>query len=42
MKQALNTPEANEWYNAMGSEIESVISNDTWELVDYPKNCQVI
>lgn len=26
------------WINAMNDEIESIERNDTWELVDFPKN----
>ena len=26
------------WINAMNDEIESIEKNDTWELVDLPKN----
>lgn len=42
LKQALNSPEAEEWYNAMTAEIKSIISNNTWELVQRPANCEVI
>lgn len=30
------------WINAMNDEIESIEENDTWELVDLPKNKEFI
>ncbi|XP_018374476.1 PREDICTED: uncharacterized mitochondrial protein AtMg00820-like [Trachymyrmex cornetzi] len=42
MKQALLSPEAEEWHDAMVTEIKFVIRNDTWQLVDLPKNSTTI
>ena len=36
LAQALSTPEAGDWKQAAESEIQSLIDNDTWELVDLP------
>lgn len=42
MRQALSGPEADEWQDAMMSEIKSVLRNGTWELIDRPKNSACI
>ena len=36
-KEAMSTPEAPQWKEAINSEIESIMQNHTWELVDLPK-----
>ena len=33
-KQAVSGPDAEEWYRAMAAEVESIITNDTWKLVE--------
>jgi len=42
LQEAIRGPEAEEWYNAMASELKCIIQNDTWELVERPKNREVI
>ena len=39
-KEAMSTPEAPQWKEAINSEIESIMQNHTWELVDLPKGCK--
>ena len=36
-KEAMSTPEAPSWKEAINSEIDSIMQNHTWELVDLPK-----
>ena len=36
-KEAMSTPEAPQWKETINSEIESIMQNHTWELVDLPK-----
>lgn len=38
MKQALSSPESDEWKTAMSEEIKSIITNNTWKLVDRPND----
>ena len=35
-KEAMSSPEASYWKEAINSEIESIMQNHTWELVDLP------
>ena len=35
-KEAMSSLEAQYWKEAVNSEIESILSNHTWELVDLP------
>lgn len=42
LKEALSGPDCDEWNQAMASEITSILKNDTWQLVDRPKNCQTV
>lgn len=42
MKQALSSPEAEEWHDAMVSEVKSILRNNTWELIERPKNSTTI
>ena len=35
-KEAISTPDAPFWKEAVNSEIESILQNHTWELVDLP------
>ena len=39
-KEAISTPEAPFWKEAVNSEIESILQNHTWELVDLPLGCK--
>lgn len=36
VEDALNGPYADEWLKSMETEYDSLIKNDTWELVDFP------
>jgi len=36
-QQAMSSPDAPYWKEAVNSEIESILQNHTWELVDLPK-----
>lgn len=42
MRLALTGPDSEEWRDAMTQEIRSIIRNDTWELVDRPRDTKVI
>lgn len=42
MRQAMNSAEADEWYNAMVLEIKSIIKNNTWQLVERPKDREIV
>jgi hypothetical protein len=42
MKQALTGPDAGEWLSAMVEEMKSILKNDTWKLVNRPRDTQVI
>lgn len=42
MKQAMSSPEANEWRAAMIEELRSIIKNNTWKLVDRVDNETII
>lgn len=42
IKQAISGADSSEWYQAMTSELKSIIQNDTWEIVDRPNNRKVI
>lgn len=35
-------PDAKQWYGAVTREIESIVENETWDVVDKPKNCKVL
>ena len=39
-KEAIFTPEVPFWKEAVSSEIESILQNHTWELVDLPSSCK--
>ena len=39
-EEAIFTPEAPFWKEAVNSEIESILQNHTWELVDLPPGCK--
>ena len=35
-KEAMSSPEAPYWKEAINDEVESILQNHTWELVDLP------
>ena len=39
-KETMNSTESLMWKKAINSEIESVLHNHTWELVDIPPGCK--
>ena len=39
-KEAMASPEAPLWKEAINSEIDSILQNHTWELVDLPPGCK--
>ncbi|KAH0820277.1 hypothetical protein GEV33_002514 [Tenebrio molitor] len=41
-RRAMNSPEVDEWYDAMAVEIRSIIKNNTWKLVKRPDYREVI
>ena len=41
-RQAMNSSESRHWKDAVKSEIDSIVSNGTWELVDLPPGCSTI
>ena len=40
--EALNSDKVNEWLIPMGDEMQSMLDNDVWELVDLPKGYKPI
>ena len=41
-KQAMSSNDAPYWKEAINNEIESIMSNHTWELVDLPQGCKAL
>ena len=41
-KEAMTSPEALSWKEAINSEVESILQNHTWELVDIPPGSKPI
>ena len=39
-REAVNSSEGPQWREAIKSEIDSILQNHTWELVDLPPGCQ--
>ncbi|GJQ97605.1 hypothetical protein Tco_0008744 [Tanacetum coccineum] len=39
---AMLDPESNKWLDAMNAEMQSMIDNNVWVLVDLPPNCKTI
>ena len=37
VKEALNLPERQNWIDAMKAELDALVENGTWEVVDEPK-----
>ena len=42
VKEAVNRPDSKEWLDAMTNELKSIIKNQTWEIVDRPKDAEMI
>ena len=42
LEEALSSPEEGEWQYAMKKEIDSLHSNDVWDLVELPKGRKVV
>jgi hypothetical protein len=42
IKQAYSSPDADLWKKAVQSEMDSIMSNGTWEVVDPPYGCKPI
>lgn len=42
LEDALSSPKAKEWKEAMDSEYESLLQNNTWTLVDLPEDKRII
>ena len=42
IEEAYSSPDADLWKEAVRSEIDSVMSNGTWEIVDRPYGCKPI
>lgn len=42
IQEALNGNESNEWMLAMTQEIQAILKNDIWELVDRPTDKEIL
>jgi hypothetical protein len=42
ISEAYSSPDADLWKEAVRSEMESIMSNGTWEVIDRPYGCQLI
>jgi hypothetical protein len=42
IKEAYSSPNADFWKEAIGSEMDSIMSNETWEVVEHPYGCKPI
>lgn len=42
LREATSGPHAEEWMEAMASEVKSIIRNDTWEIVPHPTDRHII
>jgi hypothetical protein len=40
--EAFTSPDANDWKEVIHSEMDSILSNETWELVDRPYGCKPV
>ena len=40
LAEALSSPDALFWQEAINSEIKSIMRNNTWVLVDFPEGCK--
>ncbi|GKB67035.1 retrotransposon protein, putative, ty1-copia subclass, partial [Tanacetum coccineum] len=41
-KAAMLDPESNKWLDAMNAEMQSMIDNKVWVLVDFLPNCKIV
>nr|ABA96872.1 retrotransposon protein, putative, Ty1-copia subclass [Oryza sativa Japonica Group] len=42
IEEAYLSPDADYWKEAVRSEMDSIMSNDTWEVVEYPYGCKPV
>ena len=42
IEEAYSSPDADYWKEAVRSEMDSIMSNGTWEVVDRPFGCQLV
>jgi hypothetical protein len=42
ISEAFASPDADNWKEAIYSEMDSILSNGTWELVDRPYDCKPV
>ena len=42
VKEAMTSPEKSKWTNAMEKEMESLRTNDVWDLVELPKDRKAV
>jgi hypothetical protein len=42
ISEAFASPDADDWKEAVRSEMDSILSNETWELVDRPYDCKPV
>ena len=42
LEEALSSPDSGFWKEAINDEMDSIISNNTWKLVDLPPGCKTI
>ena len=42
IEEAYSSPDADLWKEAVRSEMDSVMSNETWKIVDRPYGCKTI
>jgi hypothetical protein len=40
--EAFTSPDADDWKESVRSELDSILSNGTWELVDRPYGCKPV
>jgi hypothetical protein len=40
--EAFASPDANDWKEAVHSEMDSIVMNETWEVVDRPFGCKPV
>jgi hypothetical protein len=40
--EVFSSPDADDWKEAVYSEMDSILSNGTWELVDRPFGCKSV
>jgi hypothetical protein len=42
IEEAYSSPDADFWKEAIRSEMDSIMSNETWEVVEHPYGCKPI